>query len=232
MKKCVLFFVLSFVALGIVHTQDIIILRSGSEFQVKITKVGDKEIFFRRFDNLEGPEYTTDKDKVALIKYQNGKREVFHAQTGGKKFGGEKSMFSEPRFQMNIYGSFVFDEQGLGFVGDVAIGMRFNRHFFIGMETGLVKASVISDRGYSYSTIIIPLATNFKLYLYTAGKIYPYFNFSTGMLFYHNNHLPLAGLYAQAGLGFDFDWFSLGTGYRFGPKHMGCFKIGVRLGKK
>jgi len=60
--------------------QDIILLRTGEEIRAKITEVTSTEIKYKRFDNLDGPNYITSKSEIFMITYENGRKEVFDQQ--------------------------------------------------------------------------------------------------------------------------------------------------------
>lgn len=92
MKKLVLLIIL-FTAPGVVFSQDEITFRNGDILKAKIIEVGLDEISYKKADNLTGPSYTTKKDKVFMIKYENGTKDVFEAasQTDTAKASGTKS---------------------------------------------------------------------------------------------------------------------------------------------
>ncbi|MFZ5941845.1 MAG: hypothetical protein ACOYXB_14845 [Bacteroidota bacterium] len=57
--------------------QDVIILRNGDEIQSLVSEVGIDVIKYHRFDNPSGPVYSIEKNRVFMIKYANGTRDVF-----------------------------------------------------------------------------------------------------------------------------------------------------------
>lgn len=56
-------------------SQDLIILKTGSEIKGKVIKVGVSEIEYKK-DNA-GPMYEVKKSEVIVIKYENGTKESF-----------------------------------------------------------------------------------------------------------------------------------------------------------
>ena len=60
--------------------QDIVTKRDGSEFTAKVIEVGESEIKYKKFDNLEGPTYTIKVSDVFMVKYENGSKDVFSEQ--------------------------------------------------------------------------------------------------------------------------------------------------------
>ena len=74
MKRLILFLVLlpSFL-IG----QDIIIKKNADEIKAKVVEVGMDNIKYKNFDNLQGPSYVIPRVEVFMIRYENGKRDVF-----------------------------------------------------------------------------------------------------------------------------------------------------------
>lgn len=59
------------------YTQDVITLTNGSEIKAKVTKVSDKEIEYKRWNNIEGPVYALGANKITSIEYFNGEKDIF-----------------------------------------------------------------------------------------------------------------------------------------------------------
>ena len=64
----------------LVRGQDIIVKKNGDEINAKVEQVLDKEIMYRKFENLTGPIYSIAKADVFMIKYENGSKDVFESQ--------------------------------------------------------------------------------------------------------------------------------------------------------
>ena len=58
--------------------QDIIVMNNGSIIQAIVRVVGIDEIRFKRFDNPNGPTYRQSKSEIAMIRYEDGSRDVFN----------------------------------------------------------------------------------------------------------------------------------------------------------
>ncbi len=56
--------------------QDLITKVDGEEILSKVMEVSDREIKYKRWDNLEGPIYTMSKSKIRTVVYENGYEEV------------------------------------------------------------------------------------------------------------------------------------------------------------
>jgi len=58
--------------------QDIITLKSGDDIEALVEKVGETEIEYKRWDNQTGPVYVVKTDKIFMINYRNGTKQVFN----------------------------------------------------------------------------------------------------------------------------------------------------------
>ncbi len=59
------------------NAQDIIITKDAQKISAKISEVGEVEVKYKKFDNLEGPVYTMKKADISSIVYENGTVDVF-----------------------------------------------------------------------------------------------------------------------------------------------------------
>jgi len=68
--------------------QDLIIYQDGSEKQAKVLKINNDNVVFKKYSNLNGPEYTESKSNIFMIKYEGGDKDIFNnniAPTTGKE---------------------------------------------------------------------------------------------------------------------------------------------------
>lgn len=63
-----------------VQAQDVITKRNGEDIQAKIIEVNPTEIKYKAADNPDGPVFVILKDDVLMVRYSNGKNEVFEQQ--------------------------------------------------------------------------------------------------------------------------------------------------------
>lgn len=77
MKRILIYVFLSFVYCLSAVSQDIIMMRDGTEIMSKALKVSNLEIEYKKWSNLEGPTYSISRDQVFMIKYQNGEKDIF-----------------------------------------------------------------------------------------------------------------------------------------------------------
>jgi len=60
------------------YSQDIIILKNGDEIKSKVEEVTSDFIKYKKWENQDGPTYTSNKTDVFMIKYINGTKDVFN----------------------------------------------------------------------------------------------------------------------------------------------------------
>jgi hypothetical protein len=74
-------------------SQDEITFRNGETLKAKIVEIGTEDITYKKAENTSGPSYTVKKDKVFMIKYENGTKDVFEApqQTNAATVSAVKS---------------------------------------------------------------------------------------------------------------------------------------------
>ena len=77
MKKLLIVCILLLPIAGTLKAQDIIVTKEGKDIQAKVLEITETEIKYLDFENQEGPTYVLNKTNVLLIRYENGKNEVF-----------------------------------------------------------------------------------------------------------------------------------------------------------
>jgi len=75
--KHILIFIFFLLSKTTVFCQDIIIRKVGEDIKSKIVEVGQTEIKYKKFENIDGPVYVIQKSEIFMIRYQNGSKDVF-----------------------------------------------------------------------------------------------------------------------------------------------------------
>ena len=57
--------------------QDVIVLKDGDLKQVKVIEVGENDVKYKKWENIEGPTYTISISNILAINYQNGTKDSF-----------------------------------------------------------------------------------------------------------------------------------------------------------
>jgi hypothetical protein len=95
MKKLISTALLAIFSLTLCFSQDVITKKTGEDIQAKILEVGQTEIKYKKFDNLNGPIFTMLKSDVLLVRYENGTKDIFNDE--------KKSENIFPSFSINDY---------------------------------------------------------------------------------------------------------------------------------
>ncbi|MBN4049604.1 hypothetical protein JYT36_00080 [Bacteroidales bacterium AH-315-N07] len=109
-----------------IKAQDIIIFHNGDEIKAVVMEVGTAEIKYKKYENQEtSPVYAISKDKVFMIRYADGTKDVFKKTedkktteekplTSAKKEepGGTKSSKANFRFYIGGFSSFYNSYRG------------------------------------------------------------------------------------------------------------------------
>ena len=69
--KALLLVLFCFAAAG-VKAQDILYFKNWESIKVKVVSIDEKEVEYKRFDNLEGPTYSLRIKKICRIEFENG----------------------------------------------------------------------------------------------------------------------------------------------------------------
>jgi hypothetical protein len=68
----IIIFIFSFFLFSKMNSQDLIKLRTGEVYKVKVLEITDNEARFKMENNPNGPVYSIHKDNFSSIIYQNG----------------------------------------------------------------------------------------------------------------------------------------------------------------
>ncbi len=83
---------------------DKLLLQTADELSVKILEIDESFIKYKRCDNLNGPTYSISKNRVALITYANGTKEVIQQQAPTYKPQGKPSVSQDAPPKTNPLG--------------------------------------------------------------------------------------------------------------------------------
>jgi len=75
--------------LAVPDSCDKIIHKDGTEIMAKITEINTSEIRYKRCDFIDGPTFVEKQNKVFMIKYANGKSEMFKTEKAVENNNGK-----------------------------------------------------------------------------------------------------------------------------------------------
>ena len=124
MKTQKLFLIVSllFVA-GITKAQDVIVKKDNSTILSKVTKIGETEIEYKKWTNLDGPIYTINRSDIVSINYENGDIDRFENSSNNQKIT-QQSIVSPKEFMerdgsgLKLNGRKLSDEEVRTLVGE------------------------------------------------------------------------------------------------------------------
>lgn len=79
LNSITLFFIISLFSIK-AASQDILVMRNGDEIVVKVLEVSPETVKYKKWGNLDGPEYSEYKKNIFMIKFQNGTKDVFDSK--------------------------------------------------------------------------------------------------------------------------------------------------------
>jgi hypothetical protein len=98
-----------FFSLSHIVAQDIIYLRDGTEIEAQILEIGTSSISYKKYSNIEGPTYVIELDKLFMILYENGEKDVFKLKeesTNNNQFATKTTLKKEKREERVLYFGF------------------------------------------------------------------------------------------------------------------------------
>lgn len=84
MKNLIIVFIFIFGFSLQIKAQDIIITTKGETIAAKISTIDDDQVTYKKFKNLNGPDYILKKSKIKKITFENGIEEDFSKSSDSK----------------------------------------------------------------------------------------------------------------------------------------------------
>ncbi len=192
-----------------ISAQDIIMTRDADEIKAKVIKVGQTEIEYKKWENLEGPSYTIPASEVFIIKYKNGQTDKISVMQQSTA----RHIYEQyPKYQGEVAFGFGVGVSAINLhrvVLETIHGARVNSYFFAGIGLGFNYFYEVDSGG----GILTPYL-NLKGY-YPGRKANVYFSFDAGA------SCGVSG-WANGETAF---YTAIGPGVTFGNKHKGDFSI-------
>lgn len=91
-----------------VNGQDIIYLTNGEEIESKITEISESEIKYKKFTYLDGPSYILNADKVFMLVFENGTKEIINPINENSAGQSQDNTSQKTEAEYNIGDSIIF----------------------------------------------------------------------------------------------------------------------------
>ncbi|HTM67388.1 MAG TPA: hypothetical protein VL093_13760 [Flavipsychrobacter sp.] len=165
------------------NAQDRLYTKDGGILEVKIKEVGTKTIVYKKWSNIEGPDFVIPKNDIERIKFQNGDEEYY----------GRKEPMQHGRLRDNVYDGAVYGKNILSFspvhmtnTSPVGFGISYERvldkNTILSFYFPVAYSFKTNNSSYSSSTGKYDKDKSSMLWLYPSLKIYP--TGSTGIVRY------------------------------------------------
>ncbi len=122
MKKNILLITLLLIVISL-NAQDYIATKKGDVIKAIVSEVTPTQISYKKFDNLNGPNYWINKSDVLSITYQNGEKDIFSENeekttttTTTVTSSSEKSIVISKDNYMEEYAGFPINNDGWDFI--------------------------------------------------------------------------------------------------------------------
>lgn len=158
MKRLVFIFLASLYGC-VLHAQDIITKKDGTDIQAKVTEVGIDQISYKKYSNPDGPTYVIKKNEILMITYENGEREVYASDEGINA----KSILPQGMMTYNTWSGKVS-------VGGVTMENDMLEHYFTPEDYRLYRDGKQSALVGGVIGVIGAIPLGWSLGEYVAGK--------------------------------------------------------------
>ena len=239
MKRTLLVVFIGLFGLFMVKAQDVIVLKSTEEIQAKVLEIAPNTVKYVEWDFQDGPVRIVNRSDIFVIKYQNGRKEVFVDTSRMRKTSNHGKYIDRIKAQAYFYFGTPIEKNGAGPAIDASFGARFYDYFYLGAELGyacIFEKMVLTQGNYKVENFwmyshLFSINVNMKGYLPVSEKLFPFINLTMGLGFFpldgtihdgqhrsdYDIHLGLTNglrwFNMQVGAGVDFKRFSVGLGY-------------------
>lgn len=142
--------------LAVPDSCDKIIYKDGTEIMAKITEINTSEIRYKRCDFIDGPTFVEKQNKVFMIKYANGKSEMFKTEKAVENNKGkiiqDSQKINDKDKKTNTFSKASFIFSILGFYPLIILG------WILGLIFGAIAKNEIKSEPNKYNKKSMNLA--------------------------------------------------------------------------
>ena len=203
--------------------QDIIYLKNGENIDAKVVSVQSRTIQYKLHQHLEGPEYEVRKNKVFMIIYEDGRKEMITSSKAA-------SFNPNPNAISLNYGE----------LGWLRLGLSYERQFGDGYMGIKIPVSISFDQNYGYygNSIRYQSGVDFNYYPLGQRRV-SYFTgigaragvMESNYYYYYDSYYPYEPLMYQEDILFVAGFVNNGVNWRITDNFSigGMFGLGVRF---
>jgi len=169
--KTTLLTLIAAISLSAANAQDRIYTKSGAMYEVKIKEVGTKMIVYKKWNNLDGPDYVMPKADVERVKFQNGDEEQFSIR--GRMHAARQSRETNTQYGKNIIGLSPIHMTNISPIGfGVSYEAVLDKRYILSFYLPIVY-SFRSQNNTNYYSSYPEKNERKMLWFYPGAKIYP-----------------------------------------------------------
>jgi hypothetical protein len=164
-------------SIGTLQAQDVLYKMNGGMEEVKVKEVGPRTITYKRWNNLNGPDFVINKNEVDRIQYENGDDEEYgrHERMSPARMHRDRRAPVRERSSSKIkYGRNIFSVAPIFMTNTSATGV------------GLAYEHIVDRNG--IFSIYLPAAYSFKTNRYNNNYYnpgYPYESRNSHMFWFY-----------------------------------------------
>ena len=158
-----------------VHGQDKIFKKNGEVIEARVSAINGETVVFKRFDNLQGPEYSIPKADVARIKYTNGTEDIFEVNNDHigvnttKETAGNHRKYLEKNKNIYSLAPIMLTENGFGL--GISVEHNLDKTGWVSFYLPLIATFNLATSSYTNNPRMDPM-----VYLMPGVKIYTNLN--------------------------------------------------------
>jgi hypothetical protein len=161
-------------------SQDVIFLKTGDEIKSKVEEISETTVKYRKFENLSGPLYAIDIQKIFMIKYENGTKEMFDKNTSSSNSMENDKELAAPIVKQKQFSKLSVRE--IFSTGKLVIGLEGLRCSVISFDGSFLGMYFVDALGKTYQYKLVKINENGYTEIELKGNKSPieYFDNSIG----------------------------------------------------
>jgi hypothetical protein len=163
MKKLLFILIAVFASISS-FSQDIITLKTGDEIKSKVLEVTPDLVKYKKWENQDGPIYSSNKSEVFMIKYINGTKDVFNTSAATNSNSDQNSILNNGN---KFIGTWIYPDGAYDIYRIYKITISRNgEDFLLNTESGT------NDIGTTYKKAVGKLVgTSIEIDAYTKASL-------------------------------------------------------------
>ncbi len=159
------------------RAQDRIYTKDGAIYEVKVIEIGTREVVYKKWSSLNGPNYILPRKSIERIRFENGDEEIFSRPVALRHdVSGKTTAAEDHRYGRN---SVSVSPIHMTNIGPVGLGLSYERvcdkNYIISVYLPVVYSlkNGTSNYNYSYYSTTPNKDKSSMLWFFPGVKLYP-----------------------------------------------------------